>query len=335
MNQLRTNIYTQTRDLPEGLSQQDYFHSPQLFMLCKQTPRHKPYMVVVETPDGEIIAQMLAMVRYRSSFIPPYLYMHCRVLGEGVYHSVEAYDMSQSDIFAMMIGKLTEKLGRRMLYIEVSNLSQKMFAYKELRSAGYFPVRWMSIHNSLHSHTPEERISERMQKRLNTAYARGVVTDEVVTDSDFEDFMRLLRHHNWLKPKRFIPHKDFFLGIVREHKGQLYLTRFRGHAIGCSAVVYSGRHEDLQNNAYLWFAAFRRKSFAWLHPADVTIWHAIKESHRLGYDHICFLDVGLPFRKNHFRDLILRFGGKPTSTYRWFRSSISWLNRLFSWFYHD
>jgi hypothetical protein len=120
-----------------------------------------------------------------------------------------------------------------------------------------------------------------------------------------------------------------FDAIMQKGYGQLSLTRYRNHVIGCSAVVFS------HGNAYLWYAAFRRKSFAFVHPDVLTIWHAIKEAHRQGYDHIFFLDVGLPFRKNRFRDFILRFGGKPVSTYRWFRTSIGWLNKLLSWIYRD
>jgi hypothetical protein len=89
-----------------------------------------------------------------------------------------------------------------------------MFAYREFRQHQFFPVNWMSIHNSLHSHTPEERISKRMQQRINKAYQRGIITKEVETDKEFEAFNRLLRHHNLLKPKRYIPSKEFFRGIV-------------------------------------------------------------------------------------------------------------------------
>ena len=246
MSEMTTKIYTRSEDLPEGLSEENFFHSPQLFRLGKQTPRLKPYMVVVEDGHGQILSQMLAMVRYRSSWFPPYLYIHCRVLGEGVYHT----DSQRETLFSLMLNKLTGKLGRLMLYIEVSNLSQKMFGYKHFRQQGFFPVRWMSIHNSLHSHTPEERITERMQKRIDTAYERGVTTEEVLTEEDFQAFIKLLRHHNWLKPKRYIPHDDFFRTLTRQGRGRLSITRYRGHVIGCSAVVYSNQ------NAYLWYSAF-------------------------------------------------------------------------------
>ena len=358
-----TRIYTSGDTLPEGLMEDNFFHSPQLFALCQQTPRHRPYMVTVENNDGLILAQMLAVVRYRTSWFPPYYYMHCRIMGEGVYdikhltanteHSAEQNNDQQenvqhstsnalcSTLFDQMLKALTSKLGPRMLYVEVSHLSHKMFGYRQLRAARYFPVRWMSIHNSLHSRTPEERIAPALQQRIDNAYERGVITDEVKSEEDFKEFMKLLRQHNWLKPKRYIPANEFFHSftslpptddkatVTLPENGKLYLTRYHNRVVGCSAVVYSN------HQAYLWYAAYRRKSFAWVHPRELTIWHAIKDAHARGYEHIFFMDVGLPFRKNKFREFILRFGGKPVTTYRWFRCSIKWINSFLSWIYHD
>lgn len=324
MSELTLHIYTTGDELPPGLMRDNFFHSPALFRLFAATPRHKPYMVTVETTEGQVVGQLLAVLRYRSSLLPPYLYSHCRVMGEGTY----ADEQQRQELFGQMMKQLTERLGRWVLYIEVSNLSSKMMGYRQLRENGFFPVRWMSIHNSLHSRTPEERISGQMQQRIDLAYKRGVVTDEVQGEDDFKAFMRLLRHHNWTKPKRFVPAEQFFQGLQGEH-GRLYLTRYKGRVVGCSAVVYS------QRQAYLWYAAYRRKSFRWVHPDVLTIWYAIKDAHVRGYEHIFFMDVGLPFRKNAFREFILRFGGKPTSTYRWFKCSIGWVNSLLSWFYRD
>lgn len=325
MNTLRVHIYTSERHLPVGLSRENFFHSPHFFALCAQTPRYKPYMLTVEQPDGTVCAQLLAVLRYRSTWLPPFIYRHCRILGEGCY----ADESQKGELLGMMLRQLTERLGPWTLYFEVSNLSAKMTGYRQFRENDFFPVRWMSIHNSLHSRTPEERITPRLQRQIDAAYERGVVTDEVATDDDFRSFMRLLRQHHWLKPKRYIPAAEFFQGLRQCQDGRLYLTRYREHIIGCSAVAYS------QGQAYLWYAAYRRKTYAWLHPAVLTVWHAIKDSHRRRMEHIFFMDVGLPFRKNAYREFILRFGGKPTSTYRWFRCSIGWVNSVLSWFYRD
>ena len=327
MNEPKLLIITKSKDLPE-LKSSNFFHSRQLFEIAKQTPRQKPYMVVAQTAEGQVMSHLLAIVRYRSSWLPPYLYMHCRILGEGVYdYPHEGY--TESQLLGLMVEALKNRLGNLVLYIEISNLSQKMFGYRELKQRQFFPVHWMSIHNSLHSHTPEERLTKRLEKHIESAYAKGVITDEVKDEADFEAFMKLLKHHHWLKPKRYIPDAKFFEIIRKDGHGRLYLTRYRDHIIGCSAVVYS------QQNAYLWYMAFRRKSYALVHPDELTLWHAIKDTHRRGYQHIFFLDVGLPFSRNPFREFILRFGGKPVSTYRWFRCSIRWINALLSWIYRD
>ena len=287
-------------------------------------------MVVVEATDGLIVAHLLGIVRYRASWFPPYLYKHCRVLGEGVYHpELLKQPVPQEQLFDMMLEALKQKLGHSVLYIEVSHLSQKMFAYREFRRLRFFPVHWISIHNSLHSHTPEERISQKMQHRIDTAYQRGVVTKEIGTSDEFKAFSKLMRQHNLLKPKRYVPDDAFFQGLHDKGDGRLFITSYKEHVIGCSAVVYS------RGNAYLWFAAFRRKSFAFVHPDVLTVWHALKDAHQRGYQHMFFLDVGLPFSRNPYREFILRFGGKPVSTYRWFYCPIGWLNALLSWIYRD
>ena len=327
MNEPVIHIITQQEDLP-ALDDTNFFHSRQLFEIAKQSSHQRPYMVVAQRADGRVIAHLLAIVRYRSSWLPPFLYMHCRIHGEGVY-SYPHEDYMEHDLFGSMIETLRNKLGYRVLYIEISNLSTKMFGYRELKQHHFFPVNWMSIHNSLHSHAPEERISKRLKKHIDNAHAKGVVTTEVKDEADFKAFMKLLRKHHWLKPKRYIPDDNFFQAIQKGGYGRLCITCYREHVIGCYAVAYSNQ------NAYLWYTAFRRKSFAMLHPDELTLWHVLKDAHSRGYQHVFFLDVGLPFSHNPFREFILRFGGKPVSTYRWFHCSIRWLNAVLSWIYRS
>ena len=312
-------VIEHTADLPV-LPESTYFHSRELMELCEQTPRHKPYMAVLTDDEGRVEAHLLAIMRYRQSWLPPYLYSHVRVYGE---------NGSTPEQFSLMMEALTARLHYRALYIEVSNLSQKMFAYRQLRQSGFFPVRWMSVHNSLHSRTPEERITDKLLKRIEHAQQRGVVTKTVETDDEFQAFSKLLHHHNWFKPRRYIPHDDFFRGMLRQGRCKIFITKFHERVIGCTVCVYSGK------DAYLWYTASRRKSYAPLHPNAVTIWETICHAHAAGYDHIRFLDVGLPYRKNPYRDFILRFGGKEVSTYRWFRISIRWVNTLASWLWRE
>ena len=325
MNGLTTTIYLKSKQVPE-LPGANYFHSRELMEICEQTPRQKPYMVVVTDEEGNVVSHMLGVVRIRTLWFPPFLIIHCRVLGEGVYSET---NYSKEELFGEMLGALTKKLNNRTLFIEVSNLSQKMLGYKQLRTQRFYPVNWMSIHNSLHSHAPEERISEKMRHRIDHAHERGVKTDIVKSEEDLKAFMKLLRQHHFLKPKRYIPDENFFRLINDSKNGGLFITKYRQHVIGCSACVYS------QGNAYLWYSAFKRKSYAMVHPDILTIWDTMKHAYDHGYQHMCFMDVGLPFSKNPFREFILRFGGKEQSTYRWFRFSIKWVNALLAWIYRE
>ena len=206
MNAPVIHIISKQKDLPE-LDNSNFFHSRQLFEIVKQTPRQRPYMVVATASDGRVLAHMLATVRYRTLWVPPYIYTHCRILGEGVYtYNHEGY--SEYELFGQMLNALRSHIGYHVLYIEVSNLSEKMFAYRELKQQEFFPVRWMSIHNSLHSHTPEERISERLQHHIKNAYDKGVVTNEVKTEDDMRQFFKLLKRHHWLKPNAISPTRN-------------------------------------------------------------------------------------------------------------------------------
>lgn len=326
MNELTTTIYRNNKDLP-ALDDTNFFHSSRLFEISRQASRQKPYMVVVTDSEGRLVSHMLGIVRYRTFLLPPFLLIHCRVLGEGVYYRDDTYPRDQ--LFGMMLEALTRLLNNRTLYIEVSNLRQKMTGYRQLKQQQYFPVNWMSIHNSLHSHAPEERITEKLQKRIDNARAKGVITNEVTGEEDFKAFSKLLRKHNLLKPKRYIPDDLFFRKIMEGNDGRLFVTKYHQRIIGCSAVVYS------EGNAYLWYSAFKRKSYMTVHPDVMTIWDAMQDCYQRGFQHMCFMDVGLPFSKNPFRDFILRFGGKEQSTFRWFRFSIRWVNRLLKWFYRE
>ena len=336
-------IYEKAVEVPE-MTCEDFFHSTELMAVLEATPRQRPLMVVAfddAAPDGEpaekhVVGHMLVTVRTRRSWLPPYIYMHARVLGEGEYtaegsaEDTPAAAASRKDeLFAAMLKAVKKRLNNKVLYFEISNLSEKMFGYRTLRKAEFFPVKWMKVHNSLHSRTPEERISPRLLKRIDAATRRGIYTKAVETDEEFRQFSKLMHHHHWLKPRRFIPADQLFRGLMDSGHAKLFVSKYKQKVIGCSMLVYSGK------DAYLWYSAARRKSYAPLHPNAVTYWHTIRDAHAEGWEHIRFMDVGLPFRKNPYREFILKFGGKEVSAYRWFHISIRWINALATWLWRE
>lgn len=327
MKELKVTIYTHADELP-SIPSGNYFHSPEMMRLCEQTARQKPFMAVVTDTNNSVVAHMLAIMHYQRSWLPPYLYIHVRVMSEGVYHLTNE-EHNEQQLFGLMAESITERLQSRSLYIEFSHFSQKMFGYRDLKRLGFFHVKWMNIHNSLHSRTPEERIFARQMKRIEYAQARGVITKLVETDEEFRQFSKLLRRHNWLKPRRYLPADDFFKGMMKDNHCRLFITKYREKVIGCCACVHS------EGDMYLWYTASRRKSYAMLHPNAVTIWNAMRSAHEEGMRHFRFIDVGLPFRRHPYRDFILSFGGKEVTGFRWFRISIRWINALASWWWRE
>lgn len=324
MKEVRTAVYRHSKDLPD-MEYRNFFHGKALFMIYEQSRRQTPYMVVATAADGTVLAHLLAVVRYRTTLFPPFIYRHCRVFGEGEYSGIcgdAAGDYPVSDVFEAMMRRLTAETQGKVLYTEVSHISSKMFGYRQFRSMDFFPVHWMSIHNSLHSRAPEERLSPKTLRRIEEGRRKGIATHEVTSEEQLREFSALMHRHNILKPKRYVPDNSFFRAMMASGDARLFITEYRGITVGCCACVYTG------GNAYLWYSAFLRKSFIMLHPDIMTIWHAISHAYKNGYSHIFFMDVGLPFSKNPFRDFILRFGGKPVSTFRWFRISAGWLNAI-------
>lgn len=306
-------IYSWGDSLPP-LPAASFFHSPELFHIVGNSSGQTPYMLVVTDDSGTVMANMLAILRRRLTWFPPFIYTQGRVYGEGVY----ANSKDRDALFGLMVHELASKLRKKLcLYIEFSNLSRKMFGYRVLRNEGFFPVSWQEVHNSLHSLAPEERLSQKMRERIQKSYSQGVETREAASDEEIHSFYKLLKGFYRLKPRRYIPNEDHFLQLGKSENGRVFITLYKGKIIGGSACVFS------EGNAYMWYLASRRKRFRRLHPDAVSVWKAIDWAWKHNYAHIFFLDVGLPFpfmqiNKNPFREFILSFGGKPVSKYRWF-----------------
>lgn len=325
MSQYKIQLYTKGSDLPV-LSSGNFFHSPELFHILEHSSGQRPYMAVAFDETGRVVAHMLAFTRRRNTWIPPFLYMQGRIFGEGVY----AGEQDKEQIFGLMLRELTRKLLHKLcFYIEFSDLSLKMFGYRFFRSEGYFPVNWQEVHNSLHSIPPVERLSEKTRERIRKSYRAGVTMREARTEAEVHSFYQLMNGFYRMKLRRIIPAENHIRQLYNSDNGRIFITLYKEKVIGGCVCVFS------EGNAYLWYLASRRKRYALLHPNLMTVWEAISWAWKHNYAHICFLDVGLPFRKNPFRDFILSFGGKPVGKYRWFRFNVNWMNRIMGYIYRE
>ena len=322
-------IYKHSSELPE-IACGNYFHSDSLFRVYEQTSGHTPYMLTAEDAGGNIVAHLLAVVRQRGSWVPPYFFTQCRIYGEGEYDD-SFDDNRRHELFDLMISRLTKKIASKCLYVEISNISEKMFGYKSLRENGYFPVHWMEVHNSLHSMDPDERITdEKMTARLKKAIENGVMTKVAETEEELKQYYKMCHAFYRSRLRRFSPPESFFESLWKDKENaKILLTKYKDKIIGGSTIVFS------RGNAYLWYAAYRPKSYPRKYPSGVTVRYALKYCYEHNYSHLYFMDVGLPYHNNGLREFILSFGGKPVGTNRWFRCSIRWINKLLSWIWES
>ena len=294
----------------------NFFHSNTLFGIMNDVPRTIPFMVMAIDGDGNEMSRLLCIVRRSCLFVP-----HGHVFGEGVYRDIH----DRGKLFRMMIDRATEVFRHHhCLYIEISGLSEKMFGYGSLRSLGYFPIRWIEVENSLHGKSPSRRLTKVRRKRILKSKAAGVKTIAVRDDNTFRRFYSMLKHFYTSKIHRYSPHEREIFAVGRSDYGKIYATKYRNKIIGGCVCIYSG------GDLYLWHMAAKRKTFSTLYPASHMIWHVLQDAHLNGANHFHFMDVGIPFVKSPQKDFILSFGGRPVSSYRWFRCSLWGVNRLFS-----
>lgn len=323
MNDLVINIYSKSEELPTLLSG-NFFHSLEMFCIAEKVSGDTPYMAVA-LQEGKAIGQLLAITHLSKNIFPPYLYTHAHVHGDGEY----APETKVEEVFPLLLHALTRKLRHACFYIEFSELSKKMFSYRHFRRMRYVPIAWQEIHNSLHSMTPERRINEKMLHRIQKIEEKGVMTHEAKTEEEIHAFHKLLKHYYRLKLSRFTPREEYFTEISHTENAKIFLTTYHGKTIGGCTIV------QCKGNAYLWHLASKRKSMVHLHPDMMTVWYAIKYAHENGCRHIYFMDAGLPWKKNPYREFILNFGGKPVAKYRWFRIRPAIINWALKWIYKE
>jgi lipid II:glycine glycyltransferase (peptidoglycan interpeptide bridge formation enzyme) len=293
------------------------------------TAGYTPLLIVV-SKEGRPVSKLLAAVRRSSWLFPSSFFKRCEVYGIGEYFDQAADD--KEHLFSLMLQALTDAVMSDAFYIFFRNLENALFGYKSFRTMGYIPLNWLRVHNSLHdADRLEARFSTSRIRQIKKGLHNGAEVREARTPAEVRAFAAMLQNVYSSKIRRYFPSRTFFRHLEEQLLGsdrcKIFIVCYKEKIIGGSTCFYSG--ED----AYLLFSGGMRKTYLLQYPGILAVWGAMRDAKEHGYRHIEFLDVGLPFRKHGYRDFVLRFGGRQTSTRRWLRFRWNWLNRLFNWFY--
>lgn len=328
---LRLTTYYRGIDIPE-LPGENTFHSKELFQIYEATPGYSP-LLIVATIGQRPVARLLAAIRKAKKWLPACLSRQCVVYGAGEMLDEEHLSYKEKEeIFGEILEHLTKEASRTCLIIEFRNLENAMFGYRCFRKNGFFPVNWLRVRNSLHSmRRVEERFSPSRIRQIKKGIRNGAVATEATTKEEIRAFSTMLHKVYSSRIRRYLPNKDFFAHLnntlAKGKRGKIFIVKYKERIIGGSVCIYSG------SNAYLWFSGGMRKTYASQSPGILAVWKALEDAHRRGYRHMEFMDVGLPFRHHGYREFVLRFGGKQSSTRRWFRINWKWVNKLLTKIY--
>ena len=320
---LRLTSYYQGKDIPE-LPGHNIFHSKDLFLFYEATSHYSPILIVASR-NGIIVAKLLAVVRKNAHLLSAPFLSRCEVYGTGDYLTT---DEDHEEVFSYMLEHLTNEALRHSFIIEFRNLGNALDGHKYFRANRYFAINWLRVRNSLHKvEKVEEQFSPSRVRQIKKGLANGAEICEATTKEEIKEFSRMLHKIYSARIRKYFPSLEFFqlmnTWLISKGLAKIFVVKYKNKIIGGSSALYSG------DNAYLWFSGGMTKRYSVQFPGVLAIWAALKDAKARGCAHLEFMDVGLPFRKHGFRNFILRFGGKQSSTRRWFRIRWNFLNNFF------
>lgn len=320
---LKLTSYYHGKDIPE-LPGNNIFHSKDLFQFYEAASEYTPVMIVA-TIEGRPIAKLLAVIRRSALIFPSPFLKRCEIYGTGEYLDK---DIDNEQVFNYMLEHLTNESLRHASIIEFRNLENALDGHKYFRANKYFAINWLRVRNSLHrvEHV-EENFSPSRLRQIKKGLKNGAEVSEANTKEDIKEFSRMLHKIYSTRVRKYFPSMEFFqlmnTWLISKNLAKIFIVKYKGKIIGGSSTLYSGE------NAYLWFSGGMTKRYTMQSPGILAVWAALVDAKNRGCRHMEFMDVGLPFQKHGFRTFILRFGGKQSSTRRWFRIRWNLLNNFF------
>lgn len=315
---MRVEIYTTGSNIPE-LMDGDPRHSTWMFRLIEQHSSATPFMVVAFDRDKE--AGHLLAIRFRDlRILPPGYYVWYSIHGEGVI----AENHNKEEVFAALLDKLFTLFDIHHTFIEVRNLKDAKFAYGRLSDRLFFPRRDIRIYLSLHSISPEKRVTRSYKTLIRKAEKRGVTYGRAQNESETIEALHILRRHYINKVRRHLPPIGLLHALVVNNKNSaaLFVVRYKGKIIGCSICLYD------KERAYMAYSCGLRVSYRNEYPGIIAVWAAIKDAHQQGYSHFEFLEAKNAKAGSGYLNFILNFGGKQTGVLRWYHFKWRWINKI-------
>ena len=319
---IKLTTYRHTDNLPD-LPGDYIYHSNNLFRVYYNTPGFAP-LLVTASEDGKLIGKILLGVRTIRLLFPPFIVKRCYTYGKGEYFVEES---RQEEIFNILLEHLTKEAFRDAFMVEFRYLNKPLFAYKHFRANHYFPINWSRVRNSLHSQPKAStRVSPSRLRQIRKGLKNGASIHEIKNREEIKQFAESLHKVGNIVIGKQFPNVAFFESIYDlfypNQQAKIFVVKYKEKIIGSSLCFYSG------TDALLYFSGGMKKRYARQYPGVLAAWAAMNDAFERGFSHFEFMHVGLPFKRHGYRNFTLQFGGKQSTTRRWFSFRCQWLNKL-------
>lgn len=325
---LKLITYYHTEDIPDNLPGEDVFYSKEMFYYFEHTPDYWPILLTAYD-DQKVIGKLMTVIHKSYHWFPPSIINRCFTYGTGEYFCNED---DAEYIFSEMLDYLTETLIKRTSIILFRDLTNPLFGFKSFREQGYFPIRWMRTVSYFNQGTPPgNQFSTSRKRQIKKALQSGAKVYSSTDPKDMIDFSEMLRTIYPYKTRKHFPCLQFLRSDynkkIAPNYSSVFIVRYKQKIIGGCVVIYSGK------KAYMPFCGGMNKLHKHKYPGVLAMYAAIKEVHKRGYDSLEYMDAGLPFKHNGFRDFVSRFGSQNESSRRWFKVHNKLLNKILSMLY--
>ena len=325
LERMRIEIFTRSERLPELIAG-SAIHSAHMFRTLEKSKGCKPYMLVAYDSNNNEAGHLLFIKRRDIRIIPPVLSYWYSILGEGVY-SKEC--QNREELFTMFIEKVFDMFDFIHAFIEVQNIEDSRFAYSTFSKYNFVPIRDQRMYISLHSKSPQERLTRSYRAHIRKAESNGVTFGQATTEYEIKEGLKLLKNYYMSKTRRQLPGSRALHSMLHDNDGKLseqaklFIVKFKDKIIGSSICLYD------QERAYLAYSCGLRKRFPMQYPGIMAIWASLTDAHQRGFAHFEFLEArNISRLHRNFINTLLNYGGKQVGTLRWYHFKWNWINKI-------
>ncbi len=278
------------------------FQSIEMFRVWKETKNFKPFFTILENPQGQIAASLLAVIqREHNGFLGKFS-SRAIIIGKPVYeeNNLEALDN--------LLKSYNKYVGKQVIYSQFRNLKKYTQPEKGIfESNGFCYEPHLDIIHSIQEPINQQfkALHKGRRKNIRRAERANVQFREVNSESEFMK-AHCLVVSTYDRVKLPLPNESLFIESYGQLSAQNILKVFvavlNEEIIGCRMVLCYG------DCIYDWYAGSSVKHID-KYPNDFLPWKVMEWGSQNGYKYFDFGGAGKPHIAYGVREYKLKFGG--------------------------